>query len=678
MAERDSGARRGLFRRAAREQTPEQAPLDSAPRRRERRSTGEMFSPRQSAVDDPWSSDAWADDGWNDEWDDPSRRVSIRPAAAPRSAAVDAWLESDQVEFADVTADIARKWAPDRGVDRGIDRGITWDEPEPVGAPFAQHVVEPTPKPPSFLTQPAYQPIAEAIPEPVYRQRPELASEIVAEQSDLPHETTPEPAHEIAPEPAHEILPEPAHEIAPEPAHEETSESHAAAAIAAAVPASAFEGIAALHESPAHASRPSVQTEPISWVQAPEAHDEPTYGEPTHDEPTHDEPAHEPAHDEPEFAETPETPGVDASDSVMGTGWDDEPIDWKDDPVIRSLDDDFVDTIQETPAEIMAPEFDRRSVPRALKQSLVPAAYDELDRSIDLDLAEELDQELPPYVRRSKHKTVGRTTPPTKSKKRSPQPASPKRAAIGSSAPHDQQLATSVGDLPTSEASEFNVDDEEFWDDIDPNALATSKLDLRLADESAAAAAVGPESPVYTGVAMSHQPDSAADTTAIRTRDGQVRLSAESSGSAKALVRLFLTSGLGLAALAVLRLVVAVVATVKASTEITSFGDRLVDAANNLGPEQGVLLILSISLVILGKFASLGKVESIARLTGRVCGIVLAAASATLLLGVAKLMNALGADDSNFAGSAQAVVEFLSFGGMSLIAMYGAWTSAAD
>ncbi len=193
MAERDPGARRGLFRRAPRVDTPEANPTDNPTPRRERRSTGEMFTPRQPAVEDPWSSDAWADDGWNDAWDDRSRRASIRPAAAPRSAAVDAWLESDQVEFADVTADIARKWVPDPGGGRGV----TWDEPEPAvdgrgsqapqvsdsqpaqpatdvsGAASARHVVEPvTASIPEFVSEPVVKHISDAVSEPVAEQVP--------------------------------------------------------------------------------------------------------------------------------------------------------------------------------------------------------------------------------------------------------------------------------------------------------------------------------------------------------------------------------------------------------------------------------------------------------------------------------------------------------------------------
>ena len=315
-----------------------------------------------------------------------------------------------------------------------------------------------------------------------------------------------------------------------------------------------------------------------------------------------------------------------------------------------------------------------------LRQSPLPEAYDELDRSIDLDLAEELDHELPTYVARRDRK---QPPAPAKTKKKVSEQPSARRSSIGapSSAP-TPPLKVSTPPLaaqkPKAEALPDRAHHDEYWDDIDPNALAASKLDIELADgpSSTALEADRPRAKTAPEAAAALTPKKRADNVADTRLDRDVQPT--SPASAKSLVRLLFTSGLGLGALAVLRLVIAMVATVKASTEITSFGDRLVDAANNRGAEQGVLLILSITLVILGKYASLGKTQSIARLTGRVCGIVLAAASATLLLGMAKLVNALGADGATFASSAQALVEFLSFGGMSLVAMYAAWTSAVD
>ncbi len=665
-----------------------------------------MFTPRQPAVEDPWSSDAWADDGWNDAWDDRSRRASIRPAAAPRSAAVDAWLESDQVEFADVTADIARKWVPDPGGGRGV----TWDEPEPAvdgrgsqapqvsdsqpaqpatdvsGAASARHVVEPvTASIPEFVSEPVVKHISDAVSEPV------------AEQ-------VPEPVVEHLPEPVAEHVPEPVVEHLPEPVSEPVTQPYVAPLRAGPTPevllpdfrarvpdepvsnpvetavAVADDHVDSVVEptiSPGLESIIDSTTVPVDTLGAAPANDAISWT-----------PRPAIANDNVEEilnqllspADTGESP-----DPIMGSGWDDDAdqIDWKDDPVVRALDDDFTpDESVAANSTGIAPELERRSVPRVLHQSPLPEAYDELDRSIDLDLAEELDHELPTYVARRDRK---QPPAPAKTKKKVSEQPSARRSSIGapSSAPVPPLKASTppvAAQKPKADALPDHAHQDEYWDDIDPNALAASKLDIELADGPSSTtleadrprAKTAPEAAALT-------PKKRADNVADTRLDRDVQpTSPTSPTSAKSLVRLLLTSGLGLGALAVLRLVIAMVATVKASTEITSFGDRLVDAANNLGAEQGVLLILSITLVILGKYASLGKTQTIARLTGRVCGIVLAGASATLLLGMAKLINALGADEASFASSAQALVEFLSFGGMSLVAMYAAWTSAVD
>ncbi len=58
--------------------------------------------------------------------------------------------------------------------------------------------------------------------------------------------------------------------------------------------------------------------------------------------------------------------------------------------------------------------------------------------------------------------------------------------------------------------------------------------------------------------------------------------------------------------------------------------------------------------------------------------MILGAASTTLLLAVARLVNNLGVDGATFASSAQAVVEFLAIGGISLVAISAAWSTSAD
>jgi hypothetical protein len=416
-------------------------------------------------------------------------------------------------------------------------------------------------------------------------------------------------------------------------------------------------------------------------------------------------------------------------DTILGDGWDDAPVTWKDDPVVRSLDDDFVqDYTGEIEVSSLPADVERRSIPRTVAQSLVPEQYDDLDRSIDLDLAEELDHELATYVRPDRK--AGRqipAAPAAKAKKLKPEPepiSAVKRAPI----------------VAPKSVSEQPVDDD-VWDDVDPNALAASRLDAELNDAPSLTKPIDrvPDKPakLASSLAKSALPKAnvaAADvsgpigapkaekinlekTGAERTGAGKIaadvpevsnvpklaskrvpesatvpsQLGGETSAPKRqwspppqatagdmSVVRLLMTSGLALAALAVVRLVVALVATVKASSETNSFGDRLVDASNNLGPEQSVLLILAVTLAILGRYVAHGRIEAVNRLTGRACGVILAASCATLLLSVARVINEVGTDGANFASSAQAFVEFLAVGGMSIVAMVAAWSTSAE
>ena len=81
MSVSDNRRKRGWFRRGDAPEAPaapEPAEAPAAPVR----------------YDDPWSADAWSEEGWDDEWNDRTRRARVRPAADPRAADVDAWLES--------------------------------------------------------------------------------------------------------------------------------------------------------------------------------------------------------------------------------------------------------------------------------------------------------------------------------------------------------------------------------------------------------------------------------------------------------------------------------------------------------------------------------------------------------------------------------------------------------
>jgi hypothetical protein len=788
MADRDPGAKRGLFRRGTRAETdaPEVTPeADSPGPRRDRRSSGEMFA-KSGNFEDPWSSDAWAEDGWNDEWADPKSRASVRPAAAPRSADVDAWLQSDQTEFADATADTARKWVPDAGAKLGA----TWDEPEvspmQVGSAGAAEVAVPTaltpppivdpvavelerslawvepPKPfpakqeaqlpsaPSFMksTEPKLEapkpevietkfeskapvvetPVEKAVIETPVIETPVVETPVVEtpvdekpvakppviETAAVKMPTVDAPANSA---PANKIF-EPAKESVKEAVHEPVKESAPQKPLAPIAPVGAtWDAEPELPEPPTATANASTVSTPIfAQTQAAEVLE---------------------VDSTLDAALTSEFPNASGSitplpipeKAILGDGWDDAPVTWKDDPVVRSLDDDFVqDYTGEIEVSSLPADLERRSIPRTVPQSLVPEQYDDLDRSIDLDLAEELDHELATYVRPDRK--AGRqipTAPVAKAKKLKPEPepiSTPKRAPI----------------VAPQSVSPQSVDDD-VWDDVDPNALAASRLDTELNDapaltkpidralnapakpanslakptlpkanapaadlsgpigvpkaekislektgaESTAEGKTAPEAPEVSNVpklASKRVPGSATVPSQLGGETSAPKRQwsppPQATASDMSVVRLLMTSGLALAALAVVRLVVALVATVKASSETNSFGDRLVDASNNLGPEQSVLLILAVTLAILGRYVAHGRIEAVNRLTGRACGVILAASCATLLLSVARVINEVGTDGANFASSAQAFVEFLAVGGMSIVAMVAAWSTSAE
>jgi hypothetical protein len=381
------------------------------------------------------------------------------------------------------------------------------------------------------------------------------------------------------------------------------------------------------------------------------------------------------------------TPAAD----IMGAGWDDEPDaqTWKDDPVVRSLDDDFVEDVATSVVvdRSVPVDAERRSVPRSVQASLVPDeydAYDDVDRSIDLDLAEELDHELPTFVRHERKAVSGA---PTKPKARKADPvATPKRAAIGTSLP-TPPLAFPKAETPLQTVKSAQLEpaaskptaatvliDDDVWDDIDPNSLAASRLDEQLEDRPKGTnKPISAAKPAPQRTPLKPKPITPELVTAERKWSP-----APANATDLSIVRLLMTSGLGLAGLAVVRLVLALVSTIKGSTETKGFGVRLVDASINLGTEQAVLLVLAVTFAILGRFVAHGRIESVNRLTGRACGVILGAASAALLLATARLINDLGTSGAGFASRCQAVLEFLAVGGISLVAIVAAWSTSAE
>lgn len=141
---REKGEKRGLFRRSRpiplsdllgdkpaseRPDAAAGASEQGSQGRRPKRSA-DLF--RKADVDsfgDAWSTNAWAEDDWDDDWSDPARpRASVRPAADPRPEEVDAWLESGSDDFADVTRDIAERWAGRNTSLSSPNPGSTWDD----------------------------------------------------------------------------------------------------------------------------------------------------------------------------------------------------------------------------------------------------------------------------------------------------------------------------------------------------------------------------------------------------------------------------------------------------------------------------------------------------------------------------------------------------------------------
>ncbi len=141
----EKGDKRRWFRRGREEldsmiddqvETEAAPEVDPARAARRTKRSGDMF--RSPANEDAWSSAAWADDDWDDDWTDSPKRTSVRAAAAPSAAKVDAWLESDSNDFADSTRDIAKKWTGPES--KGVpEPGAFWDD-EPVVPVLAEPV----------------------------------------------------------------------------------------------------------------------------------------------------------------------------------------------------------------------------------------------------------------------------------------------------------------------------------------------------------------------------------------------------------------------------------------------------------------------------------------------------------------------------------------------------------
>ena len=271
--------------------------------------------------------------------------------------------------------------------------------------------------------------------------------------------------------------------------------------------------------------------------------------------------------------------------------------------------------------------------------------FDDLDTSIDADLFAELDEEAPPYVR-------ARTAAAT---------------SVAVTAPLLATLRTHPADpaLTSPRVTEF----DELWDDADTGSIAASSLDALLDDDTT----VAPPPPATS--LLPPPATSKARTAPVLAKP--VRHTDTAKSSELPMTRLFLGSGLALAALSALRVVLALLSTLTASTDQSNRGDRFVDAAKVLGPVHGLLLVVATALILLGHYVGRDRLESVANLTGRGCGVIIATSAVTVMMAVATLVSDIS-DNGAWGASLQAVVDFAVLGGAAAVAAGMAWSATND
>ncbi len=574
---------------------------------------------RAGAFGDPWSADAWSDEGWDDGWNDRTRRARVRPAAEPRSADVDAWLESDQTQFADMTADMARKWkakVPDAV-------GSTWDADAPDAG--VRNLDD---------TDAAAQASSPWAPETQDRfvDEPDAGAASVDEEPDAT-----EAADEYLPtdRPGPEIAVDAeAHVIAPsehDRADVELQADRVATPLGSVVPVLGPSGISWGSATSVSPTELTAQIEVSSDDPYEEADEEARIdallaeaeGNANQDDFDRQIPP-ETQVDVTDEDATPAPPlhdlieSASAASDAAGTA---EHVDGSIVPAVAELprpgstwDDDEIE--QQIDHLLAEPSLDT-----ALDEHVDDAFVTDVDRTIERDLVAEFGREDDGSILLPAHATPKLTAS-------TPSRRPPITADLQPPANGDQRPATAHAPQASS---------------TPPHVLA------RTPASAAPIVQATKPNPAMIPAATGH------------------------------LVGLFLVSGLGLATAAVLRLSVITAGAARqergSANNAVSLTDRLGNAASGLGTLHGLLLLSAIVCAVLAAAAGRGRSRRDERLAGWICGAALAAGLGGLAaagLGI-KFVTDNGSSFSQVAGD---LADLIGLAVTSLAAMWGGWRAS--
>jgi hypothetical protein len=683
---------------------------------------------RSAAFGDPWSADAWSDEGWDDGWNDRTRRASVRPAAEPRSADVDAWLESDQTQFADVTADMARKWKAN--VPAAV--GSTWEDDAPETQVPTTVESDPSPLPSDELTIAARELVDEEV----------ASTDLAADLATEAEPNTDQPADE--PRSSSESLLDAASDAGSdsidEPATEQglagVSADRVATPLGSVVPVVSSSGIswgasaqATSNEAVSRIASPSVQpyeeTDEEARIDAllaeaenntdddelseplPTAHELPeplrTAESVSHDHHSDESIAQAAAVSESEefesFDDDVDTPaesaeGAGAESQIDCANADPEvlhtvseadsdadlPVESRTEP-FKPADADGPSaelSVGPDPADIDTDIKDEHVAPPA---TILPETIESASVASDEPIVpDRLDEPLPPAV--TAIPRPGSTWDDDEIEQQIDHIlAEPSLDTALDEHVDDAFVADIDRSIERDLVAEFGSDDDDAFSPLSP-AVAPSAADLRppiSADLRPPAALVSAPASMQAPAAAAPPP--AANPASVMadvqaTAKPQPAMIPAATGH---LVSLFLVSGLGLAVAAVLRLSVIAAGAAREERGLPgnafSLSDRLGKAASGLGTLHGLLLLSAIVCAVLAAAAGRGRSKRDERLAGWICGAALAAGLAGIAaagLGIKFVTD----NGSSFSGVAGDLADLIGLAVTSLAAVWGSWRAS--
>jgi hypothetical protein len=650
---------------------------------------------RSAAFGDPWSADAWSDEGWDDGWNDRTRRASVRPAAEPRSADVDAWLESDQTQFADVTADMARKWKAN--VPEAV--GSTWDDESPgTQVPIAVDTdAPPRTNPDLTIDEPEH--VDEVVASADLAADPEPNADQPADEHRSSADSVPEAANDAG----LDVIDEPA----TEQGEGEVSADRVATPLGSVVPvinssgiswgsttigattASTPEGAAPQIEGPSH--KPYEETDEEARIDALLAEAENNTDDDEFSEPTqaaesvsdHRDP-YKPIAQAAAFPESEEFESFDDDDTSSGTAEFDGA-----EPEIESHAGNQSNSDSESPAEAVTD--DQPSTEHSVDPD--PRGTGVHDDANPADILPETIGSA--SVANDDPKVIERLDGPTVSAVA----AIPRPGSTWDDDEIEQQIDHLLAEPSLDTAIDEHVDDA-FVTDVDRSIERDLVAEFGRDDDSiaptspsAAPIVTDRQPPIFAAdprlptALVSKQASTPAATTTVPNRapigpkvqptvQPQPALIPAATGH---LVSLFLVSGLGLAIAAVLRLSVIAAGAAREQSGLpgnaVSLSDRLGNAASRVGTLHGLLLLSAIVCAVLAAAAGRGHSRRDERLAGWICGAALAAGLAGIAaagLGIKFVTD----NGSSFSGVAGDLADLIGLAVTSLAAVWGSWRAS--